>query len=86
VPPGRCPPGCPAALDEEELLGLWPVVAAPVEDRPVAFEEDVVGDVAVPEAPEAAAVDEPVTAAGSVAEAVSVGEGVVPVDGELALS
>ena len=44
------------------------------------------GDVAVPEAPDEAGVDEPVTAPGPVAEAESVGEGVAPLDGELALS
>src|SRR2546421_10556738 len=85
VPPGRCPPGCPAAPDEEEFLG-WPVVAAPVEDSPVAFDGDVAGALAVPEIPPGAGVDEPVTAPGSVAEAASAGEGVLPVDGELALS
>jgi hypothetical protein len=85
LPAGRCPPDCPAALDDPGLLGICPVVAAPVEDRPVAFEGDVAGDVAVPEAPEAAGADEALAAPGSVAEAVSVGEEVVPADGELAL-
>ena len=86
LPAGRCPPDCPAPLDGAELLGILPVGAAPGEDRPVVLDGDVAGDVAVPEAPDGAGVDEPVTAAGPVAEAVSVGEGVVPLDGELALS
>jgi hypothetical protein len=81
-PAGRCPPGGAAAWDEEELAPLLGV-AAPVEGFPVAFDADVAGDVAVPEA---AGVDDPVTGPGSVTDAVSVGVSGVSEGPELALS